>query len=196
MAEPIHDATHTLTVAKPIITPNETSKTITTINSAEENKKFSHTRQVSQVSKAVTSYGKRMNIERHLTASADNGKHSGPEIYTALNLNNKSDTPNTLNIQAKANMLGMASHLNASVEDRDNTVNLDNVKATFTKLDSNGSMLGSFNAKQIEVGDITFQTQPLLNSNKTGRGVFVTNQELNAIRDPNNFQLSGNAPAG
>ena len=196
VAEPIHDATKALTIATPIITPNETSKTITTINSAAENKKFSQTRQVSQASKAVTSYGKRINIERHLTASANNGKPSGPEIYTRLNLNNKSDTLNTLNIQAKANILGMASHLNASVEDRDNTVDLDNVKATFTKLDSNGSMLGSFNAKQIEVGDITFQTQPLLNSNKTGRGVFVTNQELNAIRDPNNFQLSGNAPAG
>tara|TARA_R110000868_G_scaffold411733_1_gene708198 strand:+ start:28369 stop:30945 length:2577 start_codon:yes stop_codon:yes gene_type:complete len=128
---------------------------------------------------------------------------SKPSLYAALNtrISRNSDDEvtnnNKLNLQASANVLQMAGHLSANItHQNDSKAEIKNVKATLTKLDPTKQMLGPLNASQIELGDINFQTQPLLTASNAGRGIFVSNKPINAVRDPDNFNITGNAPAG
>ena len=131
------------------------------------------------------------------------GLISEPHIYGALNqvftksTKNEYDSNTDLNLQATADILQMTGHFNAQISHSDDTqIELDEVKATLTQVDSNGKLLGFLKSTQFELGDVDFQTPPLLSTNSSGRGVFVSNKDINAIRDPDNFVLTGNAPAG
>ena len=128
---------------------------------------------------------------------------SKPHLYGALNVGATKNTDNeitntaNLNMQATADVLQMTGHINANInKDINDNVEVEEVKATLTQVDSAGNLLGFMNATQFELGDVSFQTQPLLNTQSSGRGLFITNKSINAIRDPDNFSLTGNAPAG
>lgn len=160
-------------------------------------------------------FAKRRNIWENLKNNArtphiDAPKHvierkliSKPHLYGALNVGATKDTNDditniaNLNMQATADVLQMTGHINANInKDIHDNVEVEEVKATLTQVDSAGNLLGFMNATQFELGDVNFQTQPLLNTQSSGRGLFITNKSINAIRDPDNFSLTGNAPAG
>lgn len=128
---------------------------------------------------------------------------SNPHAYAALKQNftktqeDKYTSNSNINIQATADVLQMTGYINANISHQSSgAVKIDEVKATLTQLDSSKNLLGVLNASQVELGDVNYQIQPLLRTNSSGRGLFITNKAINAIRDPDNFILTGNAPAG
>lgn len=133
----------------------------------------------------------------------NNTNNANAHFYGALKIGAKKDTNNeitnnaNLNIQGSANVMNMTGHINANItKSNQEDLQVEEVKANLTQVDSEGNLLGFMNAKQFELGDIHFQTQPLLNTKSKGRGLMVTNKSVNTIRDPDNFKLTGNAPAG
>jgi hypothetical protein len=128
---------------------------------------------------------------------------SKPHIYGALNQSftksreDEHTSSTDINLQATGDILQMTGHMNASISHQSSgEIKVDEIKTTLTQVDSNRNLLGPLNASQVELGDVNYQTQPLLNTNSGGRGLFITNKDINAIRDPDNFSLTGNAPAG
>ena len=107
---------------------------------------------------------------------------------------NKIDSSQSLNIQAQGDLFKMQSTITAGIAQTSNRSEINTLRLNLRQTDPDQTML--FGASQLEIGDIIAPSQPLVSTNDRGRGLFYSNQPVNAVRDPDNFTITGTAPVG
>lgn len=101
---------------------------------------------------------------------------------------------NNLNIEAQGDFLKMAGKVTGNVSyGSKNKMETRDIRTHLSKVSEDSDMLGFMNASQIELGDVTLPALPLLSGVTSGRGAFISNKPINAVRDPDNITIDGSA---
>ena len=111
--------------------------------------------------------------------------------------NNGSEVQTTHNVQSQGDVLGMNLRLTGSY--RTSSVNeneVDSLRATLSKRDFDGTLLGPLQATQFEIGDVRGAALPLAPSGKDGRGISFSNRPVNCARSAVGFVIDGFGPVG
>ena len=128
--------------------------------------------------------------------------YSAPALQVTHGMNHNvnptggSVTSTSHSVNMQGDLLGMSARASGSfVSSTQGREQLQGLNFNLLKEDYEGGLLGMMNATRYEAGDITTGSFPLAGS-QVGRGVSVTNEPYNFVRDATNFRVRGFAPVG
>ncbi len=104
---------------------------------------------------------------------------------------------NNLSIQTQGDIAFMSGRTNINVDrNSGERPKIRDVNVVLERKTLEPKLLGPLKATEFEVGDINLESLPLVPGNKTGRGINVTNEPAGYVRDPENFEITGDGPVG
>ena len=111
--------------------------------------------------------------------------------------NNENLTNHNTSIVTQGDLAGFSAQSTTTLRKQDSeNLEVDSFELLLRRHDETNSMLGPLKASSIQLGDINLTAVPLINGNRRGRGVEVTNEPVGFVRDPDNFTLEGFTPPG
>ncbi len=104
---------------------------------------------------------------------------------------------NNLSIQTQGDLAFMSGRTNINVDRTSGErPKIRDVTVTLERKTLQPTLLGPLKATEVEIGDINLESLPLVPGSKAGRGINITNEPAGYVRDPENFEITGDGPVG